>query len=95
MCRWKRTKMLVGVSLELVALCSKGWGTSLACPLLSQPSLGTGIAPSSSEYSESVPGWGGEFAWNSCSLKMLCPHLTVREQCVCLAVQLGTPLLCR
>lgn len=26
--KWKRTKVLLVVSLELVALCSKGWGTS-------------------------------------------------------------------
>lgn len=27
-CQWKKTKVLLGVSLGLVALCSKGWGTS-------------------------------------------------------------------
>lgn len=44
---------------------------------------------------ESVPGWGGDFAGNSCSLEMLCPLLTVREQRVCLAVQLESSLVCR
>lgn len=46
-------------------------------------------------FCESVPGWGGEFAGNSCSLEKLCPFLTVREQRVCLALQLWAPLLCR
>lgn len=58
--RGKGPRVLRGVSLELVALCSKGWGTSWVCPLLSQPSLGTGIAPSSSECSVSLCQVGEE-----------------------------------
>lgn len=62
-CQWKRTKVLVGVSFELVTLCSKRWGTSCVCPLLSQPSLGTGITPSSSEYSGVCARLGRRVSW--------------------------------
>lgn len=92
--KWKRTKVLLGCPWSLLTFAARD-GAPLECvPSHAQP--GDRDHPFQLRLlCESVPGWEGEFAGNLCSLEMLCPHVTVREQRVCLAVQLGISLLCR